>query len=301
MRGLSLSVLLMVATATGKPLPPTLPLMPAPTSLDRVLVIAPHPDDETLCCGGFLQQAIQSGATVGIVWVTAGDSFEIDAILTERTLRPKGAGLERLGLKRIAEAHGAADLLGVPRTHQYLLGFPDRDIGLLWREPHSAALRSRYTGVNAVPYAEALHPGQAYTGVNLSLDLQEVIAGFAPTVVLAAAPMDRHGDHSASGALSLALLHVAAPNAKLYYWIVHGGHKWPSPRGLHRERALLPPTLAKSLDWRQVPLTELQSTIKLAALNAHRTQLAVMSRFLRAFIRSNEIFAPAVVPVAPAP
>ncbi len=271
-----------------------LPLMAPPRSTDRILVIAPHPDDETLCCGGYLQQAVAAGATVGVVWVTAGDSFEIDAIVTERTLRPKGSGLEKLGLRRIAEAHAAADRLGVPRAQQVLLGFPDRDLRALLRSPLAAPLRSRYTGVSAVPYAEALHAGSAYTGAELRRNLQEAISRFAPTIVLAAAPQDRHTDHSASGALAVELLRASASKARVYYWIVHGGHEWPAPRGLHRERPLLPPKFARELAWQRLPLSDAQVAGKLAALNEHRTQLRVMRRFLDAFVRNDEIFAPAL-------
>ena len=280
--------------------PQSLPLMTPPTATDRVLVVAPHPDDETLCCAGYLQQAVQAGATVGVVWITAGDSFEIDAIVTERTLRPKGLGLEKLGMRRIAEAHAAADLLGVPRAHQFLLGFPDRDIAALLREPTAAPFRSRYTGVSTVPYADALHPGDAYTGLNLTRELQQVIDGFAPTIVLVAAPMDRHSDHNASGALAVRLLHTRAPRALVYYWIVHAGHKWPGPRGLHRDLNLQPPRRAALLEWQTRPLTPAQVVGKLAALRAHRTQLKLMSRFLNAFVRANELFAPAPAPM-PAP
>jgi LmbE family N-acetylglucosaminyl deacetylase len=281
-----------VQVAAGRAPAPLAP-MPAPRAGDRILVIAPHPDDETLCCGGYLQQAVAAGATVGIVWMTAGDSFEIDAIVTERTLHPKGAGLEKLGVQRIAEAHAAADRLGVPRAQQYLLGFPDRDLRLLLRRPASAPLRSRYTGVSAVPYAEALHPGEAYTGAALRRNLQEVIERFAPTIVLAAAPQDRHPDHSASGTLAVELLRAAATRARIYFWIVHGGHEWPAPRGLHRERSLRPPRVARDLAWERLPLSDAEVAGKLAALGEHRTQLRVMRRFLEAFVRSDEIYAPA--------
>jgi LmbE family N-acetylglucosaminyl deacetylase len=279
--------------AAGRAPAPPLPQMPAPRAGDRILVIAPHPDDETLCCGGYLQQAVAAGAKVAVVWMTAGDSFEIDAIVTERTLRPKGAGLEKLGVRRMAEAHAAADRLGVPRAQQYLLGFPDRDLRLLLRAPGSAPLRSRYTGVSAVPYAEALHPGSPYTGAALRRNLQEVIERFAPTIVLAAAPQDRHPDHSASGALAVELARAGSAHALVCYWIVHGGHDWPAPRGLHRERALLPPRGARSLAWQRLPLSDAQVAGKLAALGEHQTQLRVMRRFLEAFVRNDEIFAPA--------
>ncbi|MGH8254492.1 MAG: PIG-L deacetylase family protein [Steroidobacteraceae bacterium] len=273
--------------------PPPLPPMASPHAGDRILVIAPHPDDETLCCAGYLQQAVAAHAAVGVVWITAGDSFEIDAIVTELTLRPKGKGLEKLGMRRISEAHAAASRLGVPRAQQLLLGFPDRDVRALAHSQSSVPLRSRYTGVSAVPYAEALHAGSPYTGAELRRNLQDAITRFAPTIVLVAAPQDKHPDHSASGELAVQLLRERSSKIRIYYWIVHGGHKWPSPRGLHRERPLLPPRSARSLAWQQLPLSEAEVAGKLAALSEHRTQLRVMRRFLDAFVRSNEIFAPA--------
>ena len=291
---LGLSLLLALAShAAERRTAAPLPTMTPPRPADRILVIAPHPDDETLCCGGYLLRAVAAGATVGVVWITAGDSFEIDAIVTERTLRPKGAGLEKLGVRRMAEAHAAADSLGVARRHQYLLGFPDRDIRALLQDPSRAPLRSRYTGVSAVPYADALHPGSAYTGASLRRNLQDVIEQFAPTIVLAAAPQDRHPDHSASGALALALVRERAPRARVYFWIVHAGHKWPAPRGLHPELPMRPPANAGELAWEEQPLSDAQAAGKLTALGKHRTQLRVMSRFLHAFVRSSELYAPA--------
>src|SRR5882672_6267436 len=237
---------LLAASPSAQPRPRApLPPMRLPSASDRVLVIAPHPDDETLCCAGYLQWAVRAGATVGVVWITAGDSFEIDAMLTERTLRPRSAGLEQLGLRRIAEGHAAADLLGVPRANQFLLGFPDRDIAALLQHPQSDALRSRYTGASAVPYSDALRPGDPYTGEALRANLREIIDRFAPTIVLAPSLLDRHPDHSSSGALAQELLGAG------------------------------------------------QQTGKLTALHAHHTQMEVMSLFLHAFVRTNEIYAPA--------
>lgn len=290
----ALALVLFMAALPAAPRPPTpLPLMAAPTAVDRVLVIAPHPDDETLCCAGLLQQAARAGAAVAVVWITAGDSFEIDAIVTERTWHPQGAGLEKLGMRRIAEAHAAVDRLGVARAQQYMLGFPDRDIGALLRRPPLMPLRSRYTGVNAVPYADAMHPGSAYTGASLRSNLREVIEEFRPTIVLAAAPQDRHPDHSASGALALELVRASHPEIRLYYWIVHAGLKWPAPHGLHPTLALQPPACAAALPWQALPLDATQVQGKLAALREHHTQLRVMRRFLYSFVRANELYAPA--------
>ncbi|HEX9472956.1 MAG TPA: PIG-L family deacetylase [Steroidobacteraceae bacterium] len=290
--GFAAALILAAAPVSAAPRAP-LPAMRLPSASDRVLVIAPHPDDETLCCAGYLQRAVRAGASVGVVWITAGDSFEIDAMLTERTLRPSPVGLEQLGLRRIAEGHAAADLLGVPRANQFMLGFPDRDLAALLDHPQADALRSRYTGASAVPYSDALRPGDPYTGATLRVNLQEVIDRFAPTIVLAPSLLDRHSDHSSSGALALELLRARRPGTALYFWIVHAGLDWPAPHGLHRNRALWPPRRAAALAWQQLPLDAAQEAVKLSALREHRTQMEVMSRFLNAFVRTNEIYAPA--------
>ena len=290
---LALAVTLGAASNAGARALVPLPEMAPPGAADRILVVAPHPDDETLCCAGYLQRAVAAGAAVAVVWVTAGDSFEIDAIIAERTLRPKGRGLEKLGARRIAEAQSAADLLGVPRSNQFILGYPDRGLTMLLADDGKSVHRSTYTGVSAVPYPEALSNGAAYTGNNLRHDLASVIRTFSPTVVLVAAPQDLHADHRASGELARELLAGTAPKAKLYYWIVHAGLKWPWPHGLHRQHALRPPAHAAQLGWQQLPLDDAAQLRKLQALRQHRSQREVIGWFLNSFVRSNELYAPA--------
>src|SRR5881394_2834283 len=48
------------------------PLRVAPT--DRLMVIAPHPDDEVLATGGLLQYAHAIGAMVRVIYLTDGES-----------------------------------------------------------------------------------------------------------------------------------------------------------------------------------------------------------------------------------
>src|ERR1700685_588618 len=121
-----LAVLIALLAAIGVAQAPPPALMLAPGPQDRVLVIAPHPDDETLCCAGILQRARANGAPTAIVWITAGDGFEFDAMLVEHTLWPRQADLRQLGAQRLAEASVAAAELGVPAAAQYFLGYPDR-------------------------------------------------------------------------------------------------------------------------------------------------------------------------------
>jgi LmbE family N-acetylglucosaminyl deacetylase len=284
-----LTALLVAPACTSPPPASALPQMPAIEAQDRVLVIAPHPDDETLCCGGLLQQALEHGASIGVVWITAGDG-EIGAMLEH--LRSAGAGMQQLGAERLREAHAAADRLGVPRSAQFELGYPDRGIDALVGDYLSRPYHSKYTDTSVVPYEGALSPGASYTGANLERDLEQVIAAFAPTLIMAAAPEDRHPDHSASGALVRRVLEHRGSLGILRYWIVHAAD-WPRPLGLHPERPLAPPAAAASLEWQSLPLSAAERTGKLAALRDYQTQMQEMAPFLMGFVRANEIFAAA--------
>ena len=44
------------------------------TAADRLLMLAPHPDDEALAAGGLLQRAIGADAEVRILYVTSGEN-----------------------------------------------------------------------------------------------------------------------------------------------------------------------------------------------------------------------------------
>ncbi|HEY3809745.1 MAG TPA: PIG-L deacetylase family protein [Steroidobacteraceae bacterium] len=270
------------------PLPPMTP----PSARDRVLVVAPHPDDESLCCAGLIQQALAAGASVGIVWVTAGDGFELDALVVEHTLRPDAAQMQRLGMQRLQEARQAATVLGVPPAARFVLGYPDRGIEALLGRNYQQPYRSAYTGKSQVTYPGAISLGAAYTGVNLERDLERVLEEFRPTLVFAAAPQDLHPDHRASGALIRRLLERRGQLGELRYWIVHA-HQWPRPYGLHTDLPLLPPLAAESLPWRSFKLSDAQRQRKLAAIEAHASQMEIMGPLMKAFVRANELFAPA--------
>ncbi len=89
---------------------------------ERVLVLPPHPDDESLGCGGTVAVLAQGGATVTILSATDGDA-------TRGSSLPR----EEIARRRRAEAERAAAALGArPR----FLGLPD---GALAEHPHELA------------------------------------------------------------------------------------------------------------------------------------------------------------------
>lgn len=268
---------------------------------DVLLVVAPHPDDEALCCAGVIQRARAAGARVAIVWLTSGDAFELDAILVEHRVHPGKLGLERLAIERMAEARAAVGLLGVTSDAEFFLGYPDRGLNRLLADRYFTSYRSRYTGAVSVPYAGALSPGAAYEGRNLERDLATVIDRVQPTLVLAPTPLDAHPDHRATGELVIRLMGARSSLDRVAWWIVHtshhrpGAHRWPRPRGLHADLALLPPPAAP-LSWHAWELTAAEEAGKERAVRAHRTQLEVMAPFLLAFVRRNELYADEPLP-----
>jgi LmbE family N-acetylglucosaminyl deacetylase len=284
---------------------PTLPLsdLAAISSRDALLVVAPHPDDESLCCAGLIQRAHAVGAKVGIVWLTSGDAFELDAGLVEHTLRPGQTGLRQLAIQRMEEARVAARTLQVPPDRLYFLGFPDRGLLPLLLDYFYVPYTSPHTGLAAVSYPGALAPGASYEGRNLQRGLTTVLDALKPTFVLAPSPLDAHPDHRAAGDLVIRTLGERQQLDRIRYWIVHGGTLWPAPRGLHPDAALVPPKGLSGMQWESVPLEPSERDAKLEALRRYHTQMfGLETRFLVSFVRRNEIYARRPLPVTlPAP
>jgi LmbE family N-acetylglucosaminyl deacetylase len=268
-----------------------LPRLDAGTSL---LVVAPHPDDETLCCAGLIQRVLGAGGSVSIVWITSGDGSALTTLLVGHRLLPDAAAAQALGARRMREARAAASVLGVPAARQLFLGYPDGGVLRLLSEYRVRPWRSGYTDSTAVPYPDALFPGHPYTGESLERDFAAVLARVAPTLILAPSLADSHPDHRAAGLLTLrALQRPGVPAAPAWYWIVHGGEGWPAPRELMPGVPLTPAPRLQGMPSGSLPLSLAEEDRKLAAVRAYQTQLAVLAPLLLSFVRSNELFAAA--------
>ncbi len=274
-----------------------IPPWPGPGAGERVLLLSPHPDDESACCGGLVRRALSRGAEVYVVWLTSGDGFEWDTALLDRTLRPSPKDHRDLGLRRMGEARAAAERLGLPGTHLFFLGYPDRGLLHLFLEHYTQPYRSPYTGLEAVSYPGSFHPGAPYTGQALEADLGRVVENVRPTLLLAPSPLDAHVDHRATGYLALRLLGTHS-GLKGAFYIVHGGLEWPLPKGYHPALALEPPPRGRELPWLRLDLTPKEEEAKRQALLAHRSQMQILGRFLLAFVRKNELFSPEALPKA---
>jgi LmbE family N-acetylglucosaminyl deacetylase len=266
------------------------PALPGISSATSLLVVAPHPDDETLCCGGAIQRVLRAGGRVAVVWLTSGDAARMDLVLLSHSLLPAPAVARALGAQRMGEARTAAARLGVSAQGQLFLGYPDGGLLELLGRHRASPYASAATGISAVPYGDALYPGHPYTGESLERDFLAVLERVQPNLILAPTPLDEHADHRAAGLLvqSLAPRYPGAP--QLRWWIVHGGEGWPTPADLLPGLPLTPAPVARELAPAVFDLEPAEEDGKLFALKAYETQMRVMAPFLLSFVRSNELY-----------
>jgi LmbE family N-acetylglucosaminyl deacetylase len=282
---LALAMLMAAASAGAQPRE-----FGAFTSADVLLVVAPHPDDESLCCAGAIERARAAGAHVAVVWITSGDAFELDAHIVEHRLLTNHQNLLELASLRMQEAARVAELFGIAPAERFFLGYPDSGVSRLLHENFDTPYRSPHTGVAAVPYPQALAQGADYTGRNLKRDLTAVIERVKPTWLLAPTPFDEHDDHRATGELVMRVMAALQERPRVRYWIVHGGFQWPRPRGLHADAPLIPPRRARALPWISFALTDQERTLKESAIRLYQTQMRLTSNFMLSFVKRNEIY-----------
>jgi len=96
-----------------------------------LLVIAPHPDDETLGCGGLIMRERQTGRRVHIAFLTDGSHSHPG----HPTLTPTA-----LAKLRRAEAIAAADCLGVPADNLTFIDLPDGELPRLSPDEYERAV-----------------------------------------------------------------------------------------------------------------------------------------------------------------
>lgn len=255
---------------------------------DRVLIVAPHIDDEAIGAAGYAFDAVANGAEVYVVFLTAGDCNRFSARIMHRTLEPTAANYLSVGRTRIAEAHQAMKMLGIPDDHYFVLGYPDRGLRPLL-EDRRATVRARGTKEHAVPYEDAMSPGSVYRFDSVMNDIERVISIAQPTTVIAPVAFDEHPDHAAAAIFTeLALEEMHLDPHRLGY-LVHSGHIATKLVRMP-ERALLPPARMRAYRWATYPLSPAVQKRKDALLQTYKSQRPYISLLRNAFVRTNELF-----------
>ena len=277
----------LLATAARAALPAMAPV----TASDSLLIVAPHPDDESLCCAGLIHEARKAGAKVAIVWITDGDAFHWDAMVVNHVLVPDRAAYRHLAQIRQGEARDAARILDVAPGSTYFLGYPDRGVGRLMADYYAPPVpwRSHYTGARSAMYPGSFELGARYDGESLTREFGDVLDRVQPTLVFAPSTQDMHPDHHGAALLVSRVLTTRGELGMLRSWIVHGGPGWPHGGYEPRSPQTVAPT-GSGLQWEVLDLDEDSVAAKLQAISAHRSQLEVMEHVMRRYVRSTELF-----------
>jgi LmbE family N-acetylglucosaminyl deacetylase len=289
---------------------------PEPINGDRLLILVPHCDDETLGTGGIIWSARQRGLPVKIVFLTNGDGSR-STQLAENAKKLRRNTFLQLARMRQKEALAACAELGVSAEDVLFLGYPDRGTGQMWFDHWAPGrpFRSPFTRADCAPYDNAHTPFAAYCGRQAWQDVRNILAAFRPTRVYTTHPNDTHPDHWASWAYALAALESLrvdpsekdwARKTKLLAFLVHRGI-WPRPHGYRPAARLTPPPDLRHgshalRQWTSREVNAAASAAKKLALGKYVSQMAFTPHYLRGFLRLNELFEhiPPIDPTEPA-
>jgi LmbE family N-acetylglucosaminyl deacetylase len=286
--------------ASAKPLKPTqtsLPPVEEITKNDRVLILAPHPDDEAIACAGIIQKAIKAGADLHVVFLTNGDHNQFAFIVYEKRLVFRKGEYLHMGKVRREESIKAMQILGLTADKLTFLGYPDFGTMAIFKNYWNVdrPFKSLLTRVSSVPYKEDFSFGKPYIGESILFDLEEVLRRYKPNKIFVTHPADVNSDHRAlSLFLQVALWDLKAQlstNLKVYSYLVH--HKgWPLPRHFHPQLALTPPKDMQEADikWQVLNLDSTELEKKHQAILSYRSQTASSAFYLLSFARANELF-----------
>ena len=163
----------------------------------RLLILAPHCDDETLGSAGLILAAQRAGLQVRVVIATNGDGFYFATAQDFRKLRPGTRDYVRMGEIRQQESLAALKILGVSAQQVTFLSYPDRGTPAEWnvnwsiRNPY----RSYYNQDTRSPYPLTYDPKSVYAGQAYLGDLVSILKSYRPDLIVYPHPDDVHPDH----------------------------------------------------------------------------------------------------------
>jgi LmbE family N-acetylglucosaminyl deacetylase len=269
----------------------------------RLLVVAPHPDDETLGAAGLMQRVKELHGRVTVVYVTSGDGYVDGVELETHTPKPKPEDFVGYGERRLHEALRALQAMSVRPRSLRILGFPDGGLVDLLTTNWSTSnpYVSPYTHDRSPPYPESMDVDAVYSGVALERDLARVVTKTNPAWIAVTAPWDIHPDHCAAfHFVTRTLRRLTPPNPRFasVQVLAYTVHRPDWPSGGEGQTLDPPPGVdPDGAGWRFLELSSEELSGKGRALDQYTTQMDIMAPLFRAFVRPNEVFA--VFPTPP--
>jgi LmbE family N-acetylglucosaminyl deacetylase len=263
---------------------------------ERILILAPHPDDEAIACGGIIQKALRAGAQVKIVYLTNGDHNEFAFIVYEKRITIRQKEFIYLGRLRQKESIKAMKFLGLAEKDLVFLGYPDYGTFEIfckyWQT--NKPFRDRLTRISSVPYQENPSYGAKYYGENILSDLTKQILDYQPDKIFVSHSADVNVDHKTLYLflqVALSDLEGRIKRPEIYPYLVHC-LGWPKPRHYHPELELHPPDKfnASRLSWLYSDLSPVELEKKYRTILFYKSQTQSSAFYLFSFSRKNELF-----------
>lgn len=167
-------------------------------SLERLLIVAPHPDDEAIAAAGLIQRSVAGGGTVLTLCLTDGENNPWPQRAILRRWRITDDDRREWGATRRRETVDGLAHLGGGNASARFFAFPDGSLGDLARAGDAA----------------------------LDAHLHAAIDEFRPTLVVSPSSYDVHPDHCAAAwfvhravnwrvPIATYAVHSAAPAARV--------------------------------------------------------------------------------------
>ena len=181
----------------------------------RVLVVAPHPDDETLGCAKVISENVNKGNPVKVVLMTNGDLY-----YTPKSNKifdfDKDGDIDNIdyGYIRQQESIASMSKLRLKPEDIIFLGYPDaclleiyncnyNDIYINFKNGLYITLAFSIRNTVILPYKNSYHlkvhgKPAVVTRDNIIKDLVRILSDFKPTDIYVAHEFDFHDDHKAT-------------------------------------------------------------------------------------------------------
>jgi LmbE family N-acetylglucosaminyl deacetylase len=190
-----------------------------------VIVIAPHPDDESLGCGGLISLLAAAGSSFHTIFITDGGASHLNSVSWPRC---------RLAAQREQEADAALDRLGVGKHPRTFLRLRDGETPRLPVAVREAAV-SR---------------------------LIEIFRSFQPDLILMPWRRDPHCDHRESWRLAMNAISVVVGNPRVFeyaIWLEELGGPADFPQAHEVERVVF--DISSAVQDKRAAISEHQSQI----------------------------------------
>lgn len=266
----------------------------------KILILAPHNDDEALGCAGIIEQAITNGDQVKVVVAVCYNNST-----------------------RIQETINAMASLGVSSSDLIFLGYPDwgksYSVSFLYKlyyAPSETTVIGAGTTKGFDPNFQDYHYTKfgshgTYTKATFRQDIESIVNDYLPTEVYVTSFYDLHGDHSAFYSFAKDAIINAGYSTSLFTYLVHDineqntSNYWPQ-----RETSLTsvmrtynaPGFSAQvpALDWTKKILVPVPTDMLLIPRNQNRKTScialypsqnpAAYNNYLNSFVKTDELF-----------